>query len=294
MLILTNCPICDSTEFDHIITSNDYTVSQNPFNIVGCMQCSFRFTNPRPTNDNLPEFYKSINYISHSNTKKGFFSQAYHLVRRYTLNQKLKLLKSNVAVGNLLDYGCGTGMFLKETNSKGWNSFGVEPDEGARELSNSNKKLAFENKQELNAFDPLITFNAITLWHVLEHVTDLQETIEFFKQKLNPNGVLIIAVPNYNSYDAKHYKAHWAAYDLPRHLYHFEAKTISQLLAKYGFALNETYPMKFDSFYVSMLSEKYLSGRINYLKAFLVGLLSNLKAKKATDYSSVIYVFKHA
>ena len=294
MLILTNCPICDSTEFDHIITSNDYTVSQNPFNIVGCKQCSFRFTNPRPTNDNLPEFYKSINYISHSNTKKGFVSQVYHLVRKYTLNQKLKLLKANVAVGNLLDYGCGTGTFLKQANAKGWNSFGTEPDEGARELSNSNKKLAFRNKQELNAFDPLITFNAITLWHVLEHVTDLQETIEFFKQKLNPNGVLIIAVPNYNSYDAKHYKAHWAAYDLPRHLYHFEAKTISQLLAKYGFALNETYPMKFDSFYVSMLSEKYLSGRINYLKAFLVGLLSNLKAKKATDYSSVIYVFKHA
>ena len=294
MLILTNCPICDSTEFDHIITSNDYTVSQNPFNIVGCMQCSFRFTNPRPTNDNLPEFYKSINYISHSDTKKGFGSQVYHLVRKYTLNQKLKLLKANVAVGNLLDYGCGTGMFLKQANSKGWNSFGTEPDEGARGLSNSNKKLAFENKQELNAFDPLITFNAITLWHVLEHVTDLPETLNFFKQKLNPNGVLIIAVPNYNSYDAKHYKAHWAAYDLPRHLYHFEAKTISQLLAKYGFALHETYPMKFDSFYVSMLSEKYLSDRINYLKAFLVGLLSNLKAKKATDYSSVIYVFKHA
>ncbi len=294
MLILTKCPICDSTEFDHIITCNDYTVSQNPFNIVGCKQCSFRFTNPRPTNDNLPEFYKSINYISHSNTKKGFVSQVYHLVRKYTLNQKLKLLKANVAVGNLLDYGCGTGTFLKQANAKGWNSYGTEPDEGARELSNSNKKLAFVNKQELNAFDPLITFNAITLWHVLEHVTDLQETLEFFKQKLNPNGVLIIAVPNYNSYDAKHYKAHWAAYDLPRHLYHFEAKTISQLLAKYGFALNETYPMKFDSFYVSMLSEKYLSGRINYLKAFLVGLLSNLKAKKATDYSSVIYVFKHA
>ena len=294
MLILTNCPICNSTEFDHIITCKDYTVSQNPFNIVGCMQCSFRFTNPRPTKDNLPAFYKSINYISHSDTKKGFVSQAYHLVRRYTLNQKLKLLKSNVAVGNLLDYGCGTGMFLNQANAKGWNSFGIEPDHAARDLANKNKKLAFGNKQELNAFDPLITFNAITLWHVLEHVTDLPETLNFFKQKLNPNGVLIIAVPNYNSYDAKRYKAHWAAYDLPRHLYHFEAKTISQLLAKYGFALHETYPMKFDSFYVSMLSEKYLSDRINYLKAFLVGLRSNLKAKKATDYSSVIYVFKHA
>ena len=149
MLILTNCPICDSTEFDHIITCNDYTVSQNPFNIVGCTQCSFRFTNPRPTNDNLPEFYKSINYISHSDTRKGFVSQVYHLVRKYTLNQKLNLLKANVAVGNLLDYGCGTGTFLKQANAKGWNSFGTEPDEGARELSNSNKKLAFENSFSL-------------------------------------------------------------------------------------------------------------------------------------------------
>lgn len=294
MLTLTNCPICDSKEFNHIITCKDFTVSQNPFNIVECTQCSFHFTNPRPTNEKLPDFYKSINYISHSDTKKGFVSQVYHLVRKYTLNQKLKLLKANVAVGNLLDYGCGTGMFLKQANAKGWNSFGTEPDEGARELSNSNKKLVFGNKQELNTFNPLITFNAITLWHVLEHVTDLPETLNFFKQKLNKNGVLIIAVPNYNSYDAKHYKALWAAYDLPRHLYHFESNTISQLMSQHGFVLHQTHPMKFDSFYVSILSEKYRFGRINYLRAFLVGLRSNIKAKMATDYSSVIYIFKHA
>ena len=294
MLTLTNCLVCNSTEFKHRISCKDFTVSQNSFNIVECKNCSFLFTNPRPTNDNLPDFYKSINYISHSDTKKGFISQVYHLVRKYTLNQKLKMIKANVAVGNLLDYGCGTGMFLKQANVKGWKSFGTEPDDGARDLANKNKKLAFGTKQELNASDPLITFNAITLWHVLEHVTDLPETLDFFKQKLERNGILIIAVPNYNSYDAKHYNAHWAAYDLPRHLYHFEVKTICQFMAKHGFALHKTYPMKFDSFYVSMLSEKYLFGRLNYLKAFLVGLLSNLKAKKATDYSSVIYVFKHA
>ena len=294
MLTLTNCPVCDSTEFKHRISCKDFTVSQNTFNIVECKHCSFLFTNPRPTNDDLPDFYKSINYISHSDTKKGFVSQVYHLVRKYTLNQKLKLLKANVSVGNLLDYGCGTGMFLKQANVKGWKSFGTEPDDGARDLANKNKKLAFGTKQELNAFDPFIKFNAITLWHVLEHVTDLPETLDFFKQKLNSNGVLVVAVPNYNSYDAKHYNAHWAAYDLPRHLYHFEAKTICQLMAKYGFVMHKTYPMKFDSFYVSMLSENYLLGRINYLKAFLVGLRSNLKANKATDYSSVIYVFKHA
>jgi len=294
MLTLTNCPLCDSTEFKHRISCKDFTVSHNAFNIVECKHCSFLFTNPRPTNDKLPDFYKSIKYISHSDTKKGFVSQVYHLVRKYTLNQKLKLLKANVAVGNLLDYGCGTGMFLNQANAKGWNSFGTEPDDAARDLANKNKKFAFGNKQELNAFDPLITFNAITLWHVLEHVTDLPETLNFFKQKLEQNGVLIIAVPNYNSYDAKHYNAHWAAYDLPRHLYHFESKTICQLMAKYGFVMHKTYPMKFDSFYVSMLSEKYLLGRINYSKAFLVGLRSNLKAKKTSDYSSLIYVFKHA
>jgi SAM-dependent methyltransferase len=290
MLTLTNCPICNSTEFKHRISCKDFTVSQNTFNIVECKHCSFLF----PTDDNLPDFYKSINYISLSDTKKGLISQVYHLVRKYTLNQKLRLLEANVAVGNLLDYGCGTGMFLNQANAKGWNSFGTEPDDGARDLANRNKKLAFGNKQELNAFDPFITFNAITLWHVLEHVTDLPETLDFFKQKLDQNGVLIIAVPNYDSYDAKHYNANWAAYDLPRHLYHFEAKTICQLMAKHGFILHKTYPMKFDSFYVSMLSEKYLLGRINYFKAFLVGLRSNLKAKQATDYSSVICVFKHA
>lgn len=294
MFTLNNCPICDSNNFKPIISCKDFTVSLNTFNIVECKNCSFLFTNPRPSNNDLPSFYKSINYISHSDTKKGIISQIYHLVRKYTLNQKLKLLNSHVDFGNLLDYGCGTGMFLKQAVAKGWSSLGIEPDKGAREMANSDKHLAYSNKEELNTANPLITFNAISLWHVLEHITDLHESLNFFKQKLNKNGILIIAVPNFKSYDSKYYKEFWAAYDLPRHLYHFESKTICQLMYKHGFKLKQTYPMKFDSFYVSMLSEKYSFGRINYLKSFLLGLRSNLKAKNPAEYSSVIYIFNHA
>ena len=137
------------------------------------------------------------------------------------------------------------------------------------------------------------SLQVITLWHVLEHVTDLEDTITFFKSTLNKDGILIIAVPNPASYDAKYYKEYWAAYDVPRHLYHFEENTVKQLFSNYKFQLIETKPMKFDSFYVSMLSEKYKTGSVNLVKAFWIGLLSNLKAKNSSSYSSTIYVFKH-
>jgi predicted TPR repeat methyltransferase len=193
-----------------------------------------------------------------------------------------------------LDYGCGTGMFLKVCQDKGWKAYGMEPDDGARKLGTEMGLNVFSDKERVNTYTNNQKFDVITLWHVLEHVTDLDETLTFFRERLNKGGALVIAVPNYTSFDAQHYKEFWAAYDVPRHLYHFEISTIQKLLSKYGFSLSETRPMKFDSFYVSMLSEKYMTGKINYVKAFLTGLKSNLKAKTANDYSSVIYVFKAA
>lgn len=289
----TNCPVCKSQTFSPFLSCKDYTVSMETFNIVSCTTCQFKFTNPIPDLDALGNYYKSEDYISHSNTKKGLISQLYHLVRSYTLKGKLNLVSKHVQKGSILDYGCGTGMFLKQCDDSGWKTYGMEPDSGARSIANSFALKVKENKADLIASFPEIKFNAITLWHVLEHVTDLDETISYFKERLATNGVLIIAVPNYTSYDAAHYKEHWAAYDVPRHLYHFDMESMSRLLNDRGFQLAETKPMKFDSFYVSMLSEKYQSGKINYFRAFLTGLKSNLKAKKASNYSSVIYVFKH-
>lgn len=212
------------------------------------------------------------------------------MVRSRTLKQKLSLISSYVSRGTMLDYGCGTGMFLKTCSDAGWKSFGFEPDPDARKMATEKGLNVADSKQALSGN----TYDIITLWHVLEHVTDLDETLQFFKEHLSDKGRLIIAVPNYTSADAKHYKEFWAGYDVPRHIYHFEIKTLSKLLDRFGFVLQETKPMVFDSYYVSMLSEKYKTGSINYFKAFINGFKSNAKAKDASQYSSVIYVFKKA
>ncbi len=295
MTTLVNCPVCGNGSFEPFIKCKDYTVSQEVFQIVSCKSCGFKFTNPRPSNEKLGDYYKSEEYISHSNTSKGLISKLYKIVRNYTLKGKLNLVSKHSQKGNLLDYGCGTGMFLSVAKSSTWNVFGIEPDSGAREYAiKQNGLTVYPDLGTAHKFWENTQFNCITLWHVLEHVTELNDTLTWFNTKLNKNGTLIIAVPNYKSYDAEVYREHWAAYDVPRHLYHFEQKTMVDLVQKAGFKHIESLPMKFDSFYVSMLSEKYRSGKINYFSAFLTGLKSNLKAKQAADYSSVIYVFKKA
>jgi len=292
---LSHCPNCNSQSFEPFVNCKDYTVSGEVFSIVNCISCNFKFTNPRPTSDKIGDYYKSESYISHSNTSKGLISKLYKTVRNYTLKGKVSLIAKYSQKGSLLDYGCGTGMFLSAAKSSTWNTYGIEPDSSARDFAiKENKMTVYPDMETANIILKNTQLNCITLWHVLEHVMDLNETIAWFYSKLNKGGALIIAVPNYTSYDAKHYKEFWAAYDVPRHLSHFSQATMIDLVQKKGFKFIESLPMKFDSFYVSMLSEKYKHGNINYFKAFLTGLKSNLKAKEAKDYSSVIYVFKKA
>jgi 2-polyprenyl-3-methyl-5-hydroxy-6-metoxy-1,4-benzoquinol methylase len=294
MLQINNCPVCGSSQFESFLTCKDYTVSGEFFNIVSCVNCRFKFTNPRPSDSEIGNYYKSEAYVSHSNTRKGLINKLYHLVRKKTLKDKLSLISKYVSRGTILDYGCGTGMFLNVCKESGWEAYGMEPDSGARKIAAEMGLKTFQDKTSLKQELGQKKLNAITLWHVLEHVTDPEETLGFFREQLDANGVLIIAVPNYTSQDAKHYKEFWAAYDVPRHLYHFEINTVTKMLQPYGFKLVGTKAMKFDSFYVSMLSEKYKTGSIKYLSAFIQGLKSNLKANQAKDYSSVIYVFKKA
>lgn len=294
MFNYTKCPVCQNQSFSKFLSCKDYTVSQETFNIVCCNSCGFKFTNPIPDVSDLGNYYKSEEYISHSNTKKGLVSRLYHFVRNYTLKRKLSLVAGYVSRGTILDYGCGTGMFLNTMKAAGWNTYGMEPDSGARSIASEMGLVIGKDKEELELKAAGLKFDAITLWHVLEHVTDLESTLSYFSTHLNPNGALIIAVPNHISFDAKHYEEFWAAYDVPRHLYHFEPKTIEALLASARFKLINKHPMKFDSFYVSMLSEKYKTGSINYLNALWKGLKSNSKARSTGDYSSVIYVFKQS
>jgi 2-polyprenyl-3-methyl-5-hydroxy-6-metoxy-1,4-benzoquinol methylase len=294
MLTLDKCIVCGSGNFEPFLTCKDYTVSRQNFNIVCCKACGFKFTNPRPSDSEIGNYYKSDDYVSHSDTKKGLINQLYHRVRRYTLKKKLELINSYVSRGTILDYGCGTGMFLNTCKDAGWNTFGFEPDPDARQIAGKNGGRIVDSKVQLKELIGDNKFDIISLWHVMEHVTDVDQTLRFFKDNLADKGTLIIAVPNHVSFDGKLYKEFWAGYDVPRHLYHFELSTMQKLLGNYGFKLHNTKPMKFDSYYVSMLSEKYKTGSVNYLSAFINGFRSNLKARSASDYSSVIYIFKKA
>ncbi|MBJ7879661.1 class I SAM-dependent methyltransferase [Gelidibacter salicanalis] len=249
-------------------------------------------TFPKPSDERLPEYYKSEDYISHTDAKRNVFEKLYHLIKGVALKRKLKLIEELVTNSkSLLDVGCGTGDFLQVAAKAGWTITGIEPNINARAIANKKTQNAVHNAERLFQFKAN-TYDVITLWHVLEHLPNLEEHISTLKNLLKPGGTLIIAVPNYRSYDAQLYKEFWAAYDAPRHLWHFSQDAIKNLSIRADMNVIEILPMKFDAFYVSLLSEKYKSGKMNYLKGFWNGWRSNVKARSSGEYSSLIYVIK--
>jgi len=265
----------------------DYSVSKEEFDLIYDEKLDKYATLPVP--ENLDQYYLSEDYISHTDSKKGLFEKAYHFIKRLMLKKKLRLISSRVVQGSLLDIGAGTGDFLKQAKNEGWKVTGIEPSPDARRKASEKGIDLFQNIDSVSTQK----FDAITMWHVLEHVPDLQYQIEWLKYHLNEKGVLFVAVPNFNSLDAKHYKNFWAAWDVPRHLHHFSTKSIKILFEAHGFILEETKPLIFDSFYVSLLSEKYkASSFFQPWSAFLTGLRSNWSARRSGEYSSLIYVLK--
>ena len=254
--------------------------------------CSLRFTQDIPDAHSIAEYYKSENYISHTDTSKGLVNNLYKIVRRRTVKQKRKLIETITGKksGNLLDFGSGTGAFLKEMKTHGWNETGLEPDNDARKAARNLYGLDLKDTKTLFEL-PAGSFDVITLWHVLEHVHNLQATMAQLKKLLAEKGLLFIAVPNYTSFDEKVYKQYWAAYDVPRHLYHFSPQAMDVLVKKHGARIQDCKPMWFDSFYVSLLSSKYKNGKTNWLGAIWNGLRSNLKAMQGKKKcSSLIYI----
>ena len=292
MIHYTKCPVCFSTDIHAHLTARDHTVTKEEFSIWHCQSCTSRFTQDVPAADAIGKYYDSDNYISHSDTKKGLINYLYHGVRKKTLKLKKKLItcETGIHTGEMLDIGCGTGAFLHTMKLEGWNVTGLEPDQRAREKAAELYDIHPLEPDQLFNLNPS-GFNAITMWHVLEHVHELHAYIKQLTTLLATGGKLFVAVPNYTSHDEVVYKENWAGYDVPRHLYHFSPAAIEQLLAVNGLKLLSIKPMWFDSFYVSMLSELYKSGKGNIIKACWNGLVSNIKAWGNTGKcSSVIYV----
>lgn len=289
MIDIKTCPVCGQGDFKPFLTCKDFTVSKESFSLVQCSTCSMVITNPRPSDHDLGKYYLSEEYISHTSKANNLVNQLYIIARSFTLKKK-KRLASNLfpSKGKLLDIGCGTGDFLKICAEDGWQSTGIEPGEQPRNLARQKGLTAYQSLQEVNG-----TFSFITLWHVLEHIPDLPQTLNKVYSLLEKDGRLLIAVPNYKSLDAAIYQEHWAGYDVPRHLWHFSQETMERLLLNHQFHLVKKMPMVLDSYYVSLLSETYKkTGLLRFPKSLFNGLRSNLRSKQNQEYSSIIYIFR--
>jgi 2-polyprenyl-3-methyl-5-hydroxy-6-metoxy-1,4-benzoquinol methylase len=279
----------NTTNLKTYLKVKDHSVSGETFELLYNPDYDMLITHPQPSLDNLPRYYESPDYISHTDGKRSFFEKLYHFIKKIALSNKLKLINAHSNQGALLDIGAGTGEFLSVAKNNGWNVTGIEPSPKAKAIA-ENKGVSFV--PNLDSI-PSQSFDVITMWHVLEHVPDLDHQINELKRIVKPNGTIIIAVPNFNSFDAKYYGKFWAAFDVPIHFWHFSKKAIQTLFIQHNLQLTEVLPMKFDSFYVSLLSEKYKTGKMNFIKAFFIGLKSNWKAKRNLEYSSHIYIFKN-
>lgn len=287
---LETCPVTDSP-LSPFLTCKDHTVSGEDFQIMNNEDGTLLTTNPRPNQEDLGKYYESDEYISHTDSKKGLMERVYQTVRNFSLRTKRKLIHKYLAKGSILDIGCGTGDFLFEMQSNGWTVTGMEPNSEARKKAEEKLKAPLHSNPELSGL-PSSSFDAVSMWHVLEHVPNPKKTSTQIFDLLKPGGLAIIAVPNFKSADAKMYGSLWAAYDVPRHLFHFSRTGMIDLFNDRGFTHIDNHPMVFDSYYVSLLSEKYKSGRQRWVHALINGLRSNLMARNTGEWSSIIYIFQ--
>ncbi|MFT6872102.1 MAG: 2-polyprenyl-3-methyl-5-hydroxy-6-metoxy-1,4-benzoquinol methylase [Roseivirga sp.] len=286
---IIRCPVCNSDKLEPHSNVVDHFGHKDLFSLSICRTCETLITNPRPTEKESITYYISNSYASHGDSQGYIFDKVYQTIQTINFSRKRAVLEKYTLNKNHLDYGCGTGSFITYLQNKGWAATGVEPDDKAR-------SIAIERNQggniypSLDQLDKHLRFSSISLFHVLEHVHQLRETMHIIISLLDKNGTLILALPNYNSLDSHYYKGYWAGLDVPRHLYHFSQKSIEQLAKSFGLNIVATHPMTFDSYYVSLLSEEYKNGSKNYLNAFMHGYKSNQAAKKTNEYSSLIYV----
>ena len=279
---------------EHTLTCVDHYASGEAFHLCRCSACGFLFTQDFPAEAEIGRYYESPDYISHTDTRRGLANRLYHYVRQYMLRRKARLIKRccGLSRGRLLDIGTGTGYFPHFMSRLGWRVSAIEKSPQARAFARERFGLEADAPEALDGYGEK-SFDVVTLWHVMEHLQHLDETWERLYSLLDERGVLVVAVPNPTSFDARYYKERWAAYDVPRHLWHFAPAVMQQFGARHGFTLVERHPMPFDAFYVSMLSERYRNSSLPFVKGMFRGIEAGLaSAVKKERSSSMIYVFQ--
>ena len=284
------CPWCGSDKAQINLWLKDDFLTKEDFHICECLNCGLLYTMPRPPKEKIGDYYKSEEYYSHQENKKGFIPRLYESIKKVNLRHKYKIATKGLEVGTLLDIGCGVGDFIHTAENKGWQCTGVEPSEDAKEIARKRIKATIYNSEQLEQL-PDKSFDLITMWHVLEHVDDLKWQIEQLQRLVKPNGRIVIAVPNYKSYDGQFYKEHWAAYDVPRHLNHFSRKTITKIFKANNLILERTTKLVWDAYYISYMSEQYRNHAFPLIRGAFRGLVSNCKARRSGEWSSLVYIF---
>lgn len=292
METLHECPGCGHKHIKFRYLVRDHFQSGEDFRISACYSCGLLFTSPRPSAIEAGKYYQSEEYISHSNKTRGLFASLYQFARKQNLKWKRNHVSAYSTPGSIIDIGCGTGEFLAIMKSSGYQTIGIEPDEGARNLAIQNHGLDIRTEEALTDL-PDASQDVVSLWHVLEHVHELRKRISEIHRLLKDGAYAFIALPNPSSYDAEYYKEYWAAWDVPRHLYHFNASTVIELFSQNGLTYIDSFPMKFDAYYVGMLSEKYRGTSLGPVRGLFRGIISNIKAgKNKQAYSSTLYLFR--
>jgi len=284
------CPWCGSEKAQINLWLRDEFLTKEDFHICECLNCGLLYTMPRPDKDKIGAYYKSEAYYSHQENKKGFIPKVYERVKSINLKHKYRLATNGLQPGKLLDIGCGVGDFLHTAEMHGWECIGVEPSDDAKSIAQKRIKGKIITSMELEGF-PDGSFDVITMWHVLEHVDDIKWQVAQLQRLVNPSGRVIIALPNYKSYDGQYYKEQWAAYDVPRHLNHFNRNTLSKIFKTSGLELIKMDKLKWDAYYISYLSEQYRHHSLPLVRGFYRGLISNCQAKRSGEWSSLVYVF---
>ena len=285
------CPWCGSENAQLHIELKDLFLTQEPFKILECKDCGLLYTTPRPNKEEIGKYYQSDEYYSHQENKEGFIPKVYEKVKSINLRNKYKIATEKTTRGKILDIGCGVGDFLHTMEQQGWECTGVEPSEDAKAIAKKRiKGQLLSSEEQENLSDG--SFDVITMWHVLEHVDALRWQIQQLYRLCKPGGRIIIALPNYKSYDGQYYKAAWAAYDVPRHLNHFNEKTIVKIFEESHLKHIKTEKLRWDAYYISYMSEKYLHHSLPLLRGAVRGMISNCKARRSGQWSSLVYVFK--
>lgn len=231
------CKCCSGTKFRYLFPGKDRLHGlPGEFKVEECTHCDIIAIHPQLSSEEIEKYYPQ-DYVSFPPAIEDERSWFKRIDREIGVEKRCKAVikQSGRTSGKILDIGCATGVFLNSMQKHGWECYGVEPSDFASDYA--------INRLGLNIFHGYLTdgifeenfFDVITLWDVIEHLSEPVETLQIISKILKPGGLLVVTTPNANSWERKIFGEYWAGWDVPRHYHIFTPNTLQSLLSPMGF-----------------------------------------------------------